>query len=99
MISAKRPTACVTGQWAGVESAWQQEKTEARKMLENGDESHVSSARCVGWRYERKTRLLKKVTIANWSTDFDSNFLLLSPNSNEDEKQSKIDDTAHGEHT
>jgi hypothetical protein len=31
-----------------VDSTWEQEKPEARKMLENGDESHLSSARFVG---------------------------------------------------
>jgi len=31
-----------------VDSAWEQYKLEARKMLENGDESHLSSARFVG---------------------------------------------------
>ena len=36
-----------TGRWAGVDSAWEQEKLEARKLLENGDESHLSSARFV----------------------------------------------------
>jgi hypothetical protein len=40
-------TVCVTGRWAGVDSAWEQEKPEARKMLENGDESPPSSARGV----------------------------------------------------
>jgi hypothetical protein len=30
-----------------VDSAWEQEKLEARKMFENGDESHLSSARFV----------------------------------------------------
>jgi len=40
-------TACVTGAGAGVDSAWEQRKLEARKMLENGDESHLTSARCV----------------------------------------------------
>jgi len=34
--------------WAGVDSAWEQEKLEARKMLENAAESHTSGARCVG---------------------------------------------------
>ena len=28
--------------WAGVDSAWEQEKPEARKMLENAAESHTS---------------------------------------------------------
>ena len=31
----------------GVDSAWEQEKPEARKILENGGESHLSSARFV----------------------------------------------------
>ena len=38
------PTVCVTGRWAGVDSAWEQRKLEARKMLENGGESHQSGA-------------------------------------------------------
>jgi len=33
--------------WAGVDSAWEQGKLEARKMLENAAESHTSGARCV----------------------------------------------------
>jgi len=40
-----RPTVCVTGRWAGVDNAWEQEKPEARKMLDvGGNESHLSSA-------------------------------------------------------
>jgi hypothetical protein len=31
-----------------VDSAWEQEKLEARKMLENAAESHTSGARFVG---------------------------------------------------
>jgi hypothetical protein len=42
------PTICVTCVWAGVDSAWEQEKLEARKMLENAAESHTSGARFVG---------------------------------------------------
>jgi hypothetical protein len=42
------PTVCVSRWWAGVDSAWEQEKPEARKMLENGAESHQSAARFVG---------------------------------------------------
>jgi len=34
--------------WAGVDSVWEQEKLEARKMLENAAESHTSGARFVG---------------------------------------------------
>ena len=33
-----------------MDSAWEQEKLEARKMLENAAESHPSSARFVRWR-------------------------------------------------
>ncbi len=43
-----RPTVCVTCVWAGVDSAWEQRKLEARKMLENAAESHTSGARFVG---------------------------------------------------
>jgi hypothetical protein len=38
---------CVTGRWAGVDSAWEQYKLETRKLLKNGAESHLSSARFV----------------------------------------------------
>lgn len=44
------PTVCVTGAGAGVDSAWEQRKLEARKMLENAEESPASSARFVRWR-------------------------------------------------
>jgi len=37
-----------TGAGAGVDSAWEQKKLEARKMLENAAESPASSARFVG---------------------------------------------------
>jgi len=37
--------------WAGVDSVWEQEKLEARKMLENATESPASGARFVGWRF------------------------------------------------
>ena len=46
-----RPTVCVTCVWAGVDSAWEQKKLEARKMLENAAESHTSGARFVGRRF------------------------------------------------
>jgi hypothetical protein len=42
----------------GVDSAWEQYKLEARKMLKNGDESHLSSARCVG-QHLRKSPLVE----------------------------------------
>ena len=34
--------------WASMDSVWDQEKLEARKMLENAAESHTSGARFVG---------------------------------------------------
>jgi hypothetical protein len=36
--------------WAGVDSAWEQEKLEARKMPVNRADSHTSGARFVGRR-------------------------------------------------
>jgi len=47
-MSSKGLTACVSGFWAGVDSAWEQEKLEARKMLVNRADSHTSAARFVG---------------------------------------------------
>ena len=45
-----QPTVCVTCVWAGVDNVWEQEKLEARKMLENAAESHTSGARFV-WQF------------------------------------------------
>jgi hypothetical protein len=45
----ERPTACVTRMCPGVDFAWEQEKLEASKTLENAAESPASSARCVGY--------------------------------------------------
>jgi hypothetical protein len=42
--SQRRPTVCVTGAGAGVDSVREQEKLEARKILENAAESPASSA-------------------------------------------------------
>jgi len=47
MFYLLRRTVCVTGAGAGVDNAWEQEKPEARKMLENAAESHTSGARFV----------------------------------------------------
>ena len=55
-----RSTVCVSGFWAGVDSLWEQENAEARKMLENAAESHTSGARFVGW------RCLEIVIIIQW---------------------------------
>jgi hypothetical protein len=41
-------TVCVSRWWAGRDSLREQKKLEARKMLENGAESHQSAARFVG---------------------------------------------------
>jgi hypothetical protein len=43
-LHASRPTVCVTGAGAGVDSVREQRKLEARKMLENAAESPASSA-------------------------------------------------------
>ena len=39
-----RLTASVTCVWVGVDSAWEQEKLEARKMFKNAAESQTSGA-------------------------------------------------------
>ena len=53
--------------WAGVDSAWEQEKLEARKMLENAAESHTSGARFVRLRsLETLTRSLITMLFVNW---------------------------------
>ncbi len=41
-------TVCVTCVWAGVDNDWEQEKLEARKLLEKAADSHTSGARFVG---------------------------------------------------
>ena len=51
LVCAICPTVGVTGAGAGVDNAWEQEKPEARKMLENAAESHTSGARDVSLRY------------------------------------------------
>ena len=51
--------------WAGVDSAWEQKKLETRKMLENGDESHLSSARIV-WRELAKQYALLESQFSVW---------------------------------
>jgi len=50
-VQDSQPTVCVTCVWAGVDSAWEQEKLEARKMPENAAESHTSGARFVSHRF------------------------------------------------
>ena len=45
--AALSSTVCVSGLRAGVDSVWEQEKLEARKMLENRADSHTSGARFV----------------------------------------------------
>ena len=58
-IFISHPTVCVTGAGAGVDSAWEQEKLEARKMLDakRAAESPASSARFVGRVFILETRL------------------------------------------
>jgi DNA/RNA-binding domain of Phe-tRNA-synthetase-like protein len=45
--AVEKATASVTCVGAGVDSAWEQRKLEARKMLENAAESYTSGARFV----------------------------------------------------
>ncbi len=55
-IIAKRPTVCVTRVWAGVDSAWEQEKLEARKMLEKAaDSPPVQCTQCWAQRKQEQT--------------------------------------------
>jgi len=56
--------------WAGVDNAWEQEKLEARKMLENGAESHLSTVRFVRPRLAEVAtsdkRLFEQFNIFGW---------------------------------
>jgi hypothetical protein len=58
-------TVCVTGAGAGVDSVWEQEKLEARKILENAAESPASSARfvspCIIEKYQTRLSLTKLI--------------------------------------
>jgi len=47
VVQGRGLTDCVTRVWAGRDSLREQEKLEARKMLENRAESHKSAARFV----------------------------------------------------
>ena len=58
-------TVCVTRVWVGVDNVWEQEKLEARKMLENAAESHTSGARFVRQPARLPERWQKKETTAN----------------------------------
>jgi len=49
--------------WAGVDSAWEQEKLEARKMPENAAESHTSGARCVSPLFAIRSTLYKTLAL------------------------------------
>lgn len=53
-----RPTACVTGAEADADSAWEQDKLEAREMLENAAESHSSGERYVSPLFDLQDFLL-----------------------------------------
>jgi len=56
-LAQARLTVCVTCVWAGVDSAWEQEKLEAKKILENAAESHTSGARFVSCVFVIQTQL------------------------------------------
>ena len=56
-------TVCVTRAGAGVDNVWEQEKLEARKMLENAAESHTSGARFVGRGLEDSTINIELISL------------------------------------
>jgi hypothetical protein len=47
MMTKALPTVCVTVDGAGVDNVREQKQLVARKILENGDETHLSDARFV----------------------------------------------------
>ena len=49
--------------WVGVDSVWEQEKLEARKILENAAESHTSGARFVRLRHLDATHRVSKAAL------------------------------------
>jgi hypothetical protein len=57
ILQGSHLTVCVTCVWAGVDNVWEQEKLEARKILENAAESHTSGARFVGTLFVWKVTL------------------------------------------
>ena len=64
ILVLERPTVCVTGAGADVDSAWEQNKLEARKILVNRAESPASSARFVRRKHrtpDSQTRKAMKV--------------------------------------
>ena len=48
VLHDERPTVCVSGRWAGWDSAWEQKKPEARRILVNRADSHTATAPFVG---------------------------------------------------
>jgi hypothetical protein len=48
-----------------VDNAWELEKLEARKMLENGAESYQSAARGGGWRSLKRYTASSKIATIN----------------------------------
>jgi hypothetical protein len=63
VLSFSRPTACVSRWWAGRDSLREQKKLEARKMLENGAESHQSAARFVSPRLWKDSKPIRIVVL------------------------------------
>lgn len=75
-----RPTVCVSGGWAGVDSVWEQEKPEARKLLFEAAESHPSDARFVRWLRVVQDLFAEKQNHAfNW-LDFTRTPIFYKPN-------------------
>lgn len=47
VLTTVPPTFCVTCVWAGVDKVWEQEKLEARKILEDAADANTSGARFI----------------------------------------------------
>jgi hypothetical protein len=62
-LSISGPTVCVSGLRAGWENAWEQEKLEAGKMLENGTNPTYSVHAVLDRRYLRAIYLEKQEPI------------------------------------
>ena len=66
--------------WAGVDSVWEQEKLEARKMLENAAESHTSGARFVSRFFVKQDHFYfdRKIAASIWLWALRSSWIVLS---------------------
>jgi len=63
------PTVCVTGAGAGVDSAWEQCKLEARKILENATDSQRPVHAVLGGGLVESTKTFINVSVASLASD------------------------------